>query len=274
MTLVAGFTCRDGILVCADMEEVGIGASKRKINKLFQRTIGGVPQQADTHIVFTGAGSSAVIDNAIKRIDDAIAKGQDISNENAVQNLIDSTLVTVYEKYVWPNQRVDHDIKMIVGYSHGFDQRIWITHDIVTMPEARYVCAGIGEDLANYFADRLYNPHYSEQQMVRLATLIFKEVKANVSGVGQGTQMWMLRKNGKAQFYNWQEIVMVEKSLPPFESTLLKYGWDITGPAVFPLLPFILDTPYVEVCRNSGDGILTGPNIYKPREIQKDLFLK
>jgi 20S proteasome alpha/beta subunit len=273
MTLVAGFCGRDGILICADMEEVGVGASKRKINKLFCRTMGGVPQQTATCIVFTGAGSSAVIDNAIKRVDDAIARGSDISNENAAQDLIDSTLMSVYNKYVWPNQRVDHDIKLIVGYSHGFEQRLWITHDIVTMPEVRFVCAGIGEDLANYLADRLYHPQYSEPQIVRLAAFIFKEVKANVSGVGQGTQMWMLRKDGKTQFYDWREIEMVERSLPPFETTLLKYSWDITGPSVFPLLPFVLDTPYVEVCRDSGSSVLTGPNIHKPREIKK-LFLK
>jgi len=270
MTLIAGFISRDGLLICADMEEVGVGASKRKINKLFYRAFQGITP--NIHIVFTGAGSSAVIDNAIKRIDDAITKqAHDISNENAAQDLIDSTLRTVYEKYVWPNLRVDHDVKLVVAYSHGFEQRVWITHDIVTTPEVRYVCAGIGEDLASYFADRLYHPHYSEQQMVRLAAFIFKEVKANVSGVGQGTQMWMLRRNGTSLFYNWREIELIERTLPPFETTLLKYGWEITGPTIFPQLPFILDVPYVEVCKESN-GALQGRGFYKPKEVKKLTF--
>ena len=37
MTLIAGFVSRDGLLICADMEEVGAGASKPKTTKLFYR---------------------------------------------------------------------------------------------------------------------------------------------------------------------------------------------------------------------------------------------
>jgi 20S proteasome alpha/beta subunit len=268
MTLIAGFTCRDGLLICADMEEVGVGASKRKINKLFYRAVG------DCVIIFTGSGSSAVIDNAIRRMDEAIKKGIGLSDSSEVQELVDKTLRTVYETYVWPNTRTDHDVKLLIGYSKHFEQQMWITHELVTSPEVRYVCAGIGEDLANYFADRLYHPAYSEQQMVRLATFIFREVKNNVTGVGQGTQMWMLPKVGHPKFYNWHETEILEKGLPPFQRALYEYGNEITGTSIFPLLPFTLDVPYVEVCKaGSSSGYLTGPGFVNPRKI-KDLAFK
>ena len=267
MTLIAGFNCRDGLLVCADMEEVGVGASKRKINKLFFRDIGGCK------IVFTGAGSSAVIDNAIKRMDDEIRNGRAISGDSEVQDLVDSTLLTVYEKYVWPNLHVDHSINLLVGYSPPgtLTENLWITHDIVTTPEVRYVCAGIGQDLANYFADRLYHPHYSEQQMVRLATFIFRQVKQNISGVGQGTQMWMLRKGGDAKFYNYTEIEVLENGLPSFEVNLLDYSKVLLGRSIFPLLPFDLDVPYVEVCTQE-DGYFKGTGFRNPRKISELTF--
>jgi 20S proteasome alpha/beta subunit len=268
MTLVAGFTCRDGLLICADMEEVGVGASKRKINKLFYRDIGGV------QVVFTGAGSSAVIDNAIQRMDDALrGRGAAVSYDaKGIQDLIDSTLLTVYEKYVWPNRQNDHSINMLVAYSHGLEQKLWITHDTVTTPEVRYACAGIGQDLANYFADRLYHPQYSESQMVLLATAIFREVKRNVTGVGQGTQMWMLRRMPPSKFYNYPEIDIIENTLPTVDGALYQYGKGLTGSSVFPLLPFTLDVPNVELCyepEGQGKGYLTGPSIHAKREIKR-----
>src|SRR5689334_483635 len=83
MTLIAGFFCRDGLLMCADMEE-STATSKRKLNKLFYRGVN------DWQIVFTGAGSAAVIDNAIERFDDAIRKevGSN-SGEEWIEGLID-----------------------------------------------------------------------------------------------------------------------------------------------------------------------------------------
>ena len=173
----------------------GVATTKRTINKLFYRSY-----RTDYRLLLTESGSSAVIDNAIKRVDDGI-KAVDVADAVAVQDLIDSVLRSVYEKYIWPNLHTDHSIRLLVAHVCPMEQRLWVTTDTVTAPEVKYACAGIGEDLANYFADRLYHPHYSEQQMVRLATLIFKEVKRNVIGVGQGTQMWMLRDVGQDNFY-------------------------------------------------------------------------
>jgi hypothetical protein len=225
-------------------------------------------------VVFTGAGSSAVIDNAIRRMDDSLRGLGTVAayDSKGVQDLIDSTLLTVYEKYVWPNLRTDHSINLLVGYSQGPEQQLWVTHDIVTTPELRYVCAGIGQDLANYFADRLYHPQYSEQQMVLLATAIFREVKRNVTGVGQGTQMWMLRKLATPKFYNHPEIEIIENNLPTVDGALYQYGKALTGPSIFPLLPFTLDVPNVELCyepEGQGKGYLTGPSIHAKREIKR-----
>lgn len=266
MTLIAGFQCRDGLLMCADMEE-GSAASKRTINKLFYRSYG-----TDYRLLLTGAGSSAVIDNAIERTDDGIKGGVDATNAAAIQDLIDSVLRSVYEKYVWPNLHTDHSIRLLIAHAAPMKQQLWVTTDIVTAPEVRYACAGIGEDLANYFADRLYHPHYSEQQMVRLATLIFKEVKRNVVGVGQGTQMWMLRDIGPDQFYPAHQIQVIEDGLPPLENMLREYGAKITGPTIFPQLPFVLDVPYVELVHEDANKVLTGPRFFRPRTVKKLAF--
>jgi 20S proteasome alpha/beta subunit len=241
MTLVAGFFCRDGLLMCADMEET-TATSKRKLNKLFYRGIN------DWQIVFTGAGSAVVIDNAIKRLDDLIKEqGGTNFGESWIEGLINDVLYEVHENYVWKSQQVDHRVSLLIGYSEGassltdlksqpFKQRLWVTDDIVPAPEVKYVCKGIGQDLANFFADRLYHPFYSAEQAAKLAAFIFKEVKQNVSGVGQGTTMWLLPKfGGQAKAYSDHTIAEIEKTLPDFDTTLKEYGLKITGP-LFPAM--------------------------------------
>jgi 20S proteasome alpha/beta subunit len=263
MTLIAGFLGRDGLLMCADMEE-GDGVSKRKIVKLWFRTFG------DTAVVLAGSGSAAVIDNAVERIDKALVARLGVSDEDALQDLVDETLRTVHEKYVWPNPRTDHSIQLMVGYSHEGKPRLWITQDTVTKPETRFACAGSGQDLANYLADRLYHPSYSEQQMVLVAAVIFREVKRNVAGVGQGTMMWMLPNSGAPRVYHFNELEVLEAGLPSFEVMFLGYRQDLTGP-LYPHLPFTVDVPYREIC-TMEDGYFRGRSIPSAREIRRLTF--
>lgn len=236
MTLIAGFFCKDGLLMCADMEEP-TATSKRKVNKLFYRGVN------DWQIVFTGAGSAAVIDNAIKRLDDLIKEqGATNSGESWIEGLINAVLYDVHENYVWKSKQVDHAVSLLIGYSEGessltnlkgqpFKQRLWVTDEIVPAPEVKYVCRGIGQDLANYFADRLYHPFYSEEQAVKIAAFIFKEVKQNVPGVGQGTTMWLLPKFGlRGKAYSEYAIAGIEKTLPDFHAMLKEYRQKVTGP--------------------------------------------
>src|SRR5438270_1861477 len=98
MTLIAGFFCSNGLLMCADMEESG-GSSKRAINKMFFRDYG------DASLVISGAGMSAAIDNAIKRMDDSFSRelGTKPITEHLVQDILDDTLNKVHSKYIWPN---------------------------------------------------------------------------------------------------------------------------------------------------------------------------
>jgi 20S proteasome alpha/beta subunit len=266
-TLVAGFVCRDGLLICADMEEVS-GISSRRISKLFLREI-----QSEWTFVVTGAGSGPVIDNSIKKLWLKASTKMPKYDETKMEDLLTNVLTTAHRKYIWPDQRTDHSVSLIVGYSNaqGLQQALWVTHDLVPMPEVRHVCAGVGEDLANYLTDQLWHPFFSEQQAVRVAAFIFKEVKEHVGGVGQGTEMWMLRKGGGKFFYDRTYVEVLEKSLPSFWRTVYEYGKDITGD-LFPQLPFTLAVPHKEVCRVDKDSVFMGPSIRGAKSVGKLSF--
>jgi 20S proteasome alpha/beta subunit len=268
MTLVAGFQCRDGLLICADMEEVS-GSSSRRISKLIYREAIGI-----STLVITGAGSGPVIDNAVDRIWSAATKKPFAYDAQKMQDLITRVLTTVHKKYIWPDPRTDHSVSLIIGYSDptGMHQALWVTHDLVPMPEVKFVCAGVGEDLAKYWADKLWDPYYSEAQAVRVASFIFREVKSNVRDVGQGTEFWMLRKGGDKKKYSYQEVEVYENGLPSFQWNVLQHRRHLTGPTLFPQLPFTLDVPYVEISEADKDGVLRGPDMKLPKLIRKLAF--
>lgn len=265
MTLVAGFNCRDGLLLCADMEQV-TGASSRRVSKLAMRCTTG-----SWCYSITGAGSGAVIDNCVDKIWDAMKSEPDY-NEEKMEDVLTEVLTKAHTKYVWPDKRNDHSISLIVAYTdmQSFRQKLWITYDLVPMPEVKHVCAGIGEDLANYLADQLWHPFYSEQQAVRMAAFIFKEVKEHVGNVGQGTEMWMLQKGGKTKFYNRHETALLESGLPSFERNIYDFGKEIIGP-LFPILPFTLSVPNKEIC-TEDKNVFQGPKGIGAKDLGKLTF--
>ena len=65
---------------------------------------------------------------------------------------------------------------------------------------------------------------------------------------------------------------MIEDGLPPLENRLREYGAQITGPTIFPQLPFVLDVPYVELVKQDTNKMLSGPRFFKPRTVKKLAF--
>ncbi len=221
MTLVAGFKCKDGLLVCADMEESFGATSKRQTGKMSRIDLWG-----ECHVVVGGAGSSAAADLAAWRIWKGLGilkSGQEKPNEDHVLEVVSESLKTVHEKYIWPDLKHDHSISLVVGMMHGTDASLWATHDLIPRPENFYACVGSGADIATYFADRLHDYCSNEQELVRIATFIFKEAKEAGYGVGLGTEMWMLRKNGTPHHYSCSDVKQIEGSIPSFEATLDRF---------------------------------------------------
>lgn len=65
MTIVAGFICKDGIVLCADSQET-VGAQKRSVPKLQYMPATGSPNNLSA--AFCGAGDGPLIDNLVGRL--------------------------------------------------------------------------------------------------------------------------------------------------------------------------------------------------------------
>jgi 20S proteasome alpha/beta subunit len=196
MTLVSGFRCADGSIVLgADREQVG-SFGKRSVEKLFRI----VTNQGS--FLIGGAGRSSIADNALMRMEKALITAGANANivlSEAHKDVIETILHEVHEEYIWGNRDENNrTIQFIIAAAFQSSAPfLYRTDEEIVYPQQLYACAGIGQDLAYYFADKLYNDHLSPEGAVLISAFIFREVSQAVSGVGLGADLWVL--HGKNQ---------------------------------------------------------------------------
>lgn len=229
MTIAAGFICKDGMVICADREESS-GASKKVGQKL-------VTLHADPwNMTVATAGSAAAGDLAVKRLQEAFILQFASTRtdpyglyglEQKHEQVIIDVLTKLHEDHIWKNPTTDHSIKLIIGVSFLKLNRqyLYLTQDNIPQPIDSYCCMGVGEDLCTYFAERLYHRQLSIEEMMLLASFIFREVNASIQFCGKGTDMAWLRPDGLGIQITPQAVESIQQKIPEF-SQVVKGFWD------------------------------------------------
>ena len=221
MTIAAGFICKDGILICGDREE-SAGTSKRAVQKVF--TLMAQPWC----LTVATAGSAAVGDLALKRLQqEFVAKGTEEAVHRHHEQIIIDVLTKLYEDHVWKNPRTDHAIRLVIGltFKNLSGRHLYVTEDNIPQPVTKYCAVGYGEDLCTYFAERLYHPSLTTDELILLASFIFREVNAAVQFCGKGTDMTFLRPRGLSTTIYPEGVEMIQAQIPGFAQTMERF-WD------------------------------------------------
>lgn len=221
MTLIASFRCSDGgVLLCADREQLG-QVAKRSVDKIFRILCN------QGMFLIAGAGRASIVDNTFARLETAI-KTADVNNINLFdkhQDVIGTVLHGIHEEFIWgKHDEYTRAIKLIVVASFVSPNPapvVYGTDEEILYPHQLYGCAGVGQDLAYYFADKLYNEHLSGEGAALLAAFIFREVSHSVAGVGLGTDMQFLAAKGQ----RWiripsNKVQELESGIPNIEKAI------------------------------------------------------
>jgi 20S proteasome alpha/beta subunit len=224
MTLIAAFFCKDGLLIAADREE-STATSKRAVSKI-RAVLGG--ERANWATVIATAGNGATADLALERLMKRLDPMSTEGLRKKHQEIIRDTVASVYRDCIWKNpdrDRQELDFSLLVGISimDSKEQFLYRTMGIVPQPIHSHICAGIGEDLANYFADRLYSQRMTRRELMLLAAFIFREAQQAVPTVGQGTDNVFMFKG--AGFFGGS-LDSIGKDLPNFADVVQKFWTD------------------------------------------------
>ena len=227
MTLIAGFLCPGpggGIVMAADMEESSGYTGKRAVNKLQPIDFFG-----EWQAIIAGAGDSAVIENATRRLTNEFLKITPF-NEDRIYEALDKVLSDVHDKYIDPVP--NHEgIELLAGIRSAQHTLLISTHKRTPKPELAFACTGLGGDLAAYFADKLFVQwECSLENTIKLAAFILKEVKNSVQSVGMGSQIGVLTElKTFPVYYGPDSLASAELELPDFDSALMKFGKELSA---------------------------------------------
>ena len=100
---------------------------------------------------------------------------------------------------------------------------LYCTEDEIVYPQQLYGCGGVGEDLAYYFADKLWEPSLTKQELIILSAFIFREVSRSVAFVGMGTDMMFLApENLAVQIIPSNKVKELDENLPEIRDVIVK----------------------------------------------------
>lgn len=195
MTIIAGFKCFQGIVLCADTQETISNLSKRNVPKLrFEPSSG--PHHGDRlAAIFCGAGENgAFIDKLVETAweDAQLATSLDeacCEMEKSIKSTYQE-FGQVYQAGYCPSAELIYGIKM-----HNAC-RLFSAHGPIVNEKNEYEASGAGYYMADFLAKRMFGTHLTLHQCVILAAYILLQAKEHVDGCGGESHIAVLREEG------------------------------------------------------------------------------
>jgi 20S proteasome alpha/beta subunit len=198
MTLIIGAICSNGLFFCSDTEEGTLMGGKRTVHKLAD-----VSDHPSWHLVLGAAGFGPLCEIAMQRITEAARREKkDFLVKH--EEIISHEMKQIYDQYISDllseQKRFDRQIGLVLALAdtQAKTSRLYRTHEeILYSVTDSFACAGAGEEIANYFLDRLFKdwrpPHYSGALPTTtegdvLLQFVMREAKSAVGGVGGNTE--------------------------------------------------------------------------------------
>jgi 20S proteasome alpha/beta subunit len=202
MTLIIGAICSDGLYFCSDTEEGTPGGSKRAVHKLTE-----ISDYPSWHLVLGASGFGPLCEIAMKRIAEAARRERrDFLAKH--ETIIGNEIKSVYDQYISDllseHKRYDRQVQLVLAVVDLQTKTSYLyrTDEEILYPVSEpFACTGAGQDVANYFLDRLFKdwrppnftgalPTTTEGEV--LLQFVMKEGKAAVGGVGGNTETFVI----------------------------------------------------------------------------------
>jgi hypothetical protein len=193
VTIVAGFRCKDGIVLCADSQET-VGSQKRSVPKLqYKPAIGGA---GTLSAAFCGAGEGPLIDTLVGRLWDGLRTKTVLAEAHGT---IEDVLASSYQAFGQIFQPgYCPQAHLLVAVSLGGDNILLEAMGPIVNIRSEYSALGIGSYMADFLIQRMYTPYLNIRQCVILAAYVLFQAKEHVEGCGGESKIAVLRNVGRS----------------------------------------------------------------------------
>ena len=204
MTIAAGYTFSDGVMLCADTEMSAGGLAKFEGQKI-------IPIQFGTNregplVAFAITGSVGYAQRAVEMCQAALrtqwSRNADAMHNEAIRNTIEGSLIAFYKKFMYGDpfyKDRELAIELLIGLRSHVTGR---TSLLVTQgPTVRFVTGfefcGIGAYFARYACGKLFRYNMSFHDITLLAAHVLGQTKANVPDCGKRSQFVVITNDGR-----------------------------------------------------------------------------
>ncbi len=233
VTIVAGFRCAEGVVLCADTQETISNISKRNVPKLriepsdLELATWSLRSSRDIGVAFCGATDDGafmdeIVDRAWKEVKNA--NSLDEASELINQSLKGSykEFGEIYQPGYLPSTELVYGIKM-EGKS-----RLFYAFGPAVNEKTEYATGGVGCYMADFLASRMYKTTLNLRQCVILAAYVLFQTKEHVAGCGGDSHIAVLRNTGTSDRIGWHRVQALTKLLkhadPEIGRILLHYA--------------------------------------------------
>jgi hypothetical protein len=194
VTIIAGFRCEDGVVICGDTQETS-DIHKKNVTKVtvFPHDVEAkaVIAQADLIAAFCGAGNGPFIDMLIRKAWESTAPSVDL--EQAC-DFIEQTIKDTYEEYGKIFQPGEcPSVVLIYGVKKNGESRLFRSDGPVVNPVPECTSDGAGYFMADFLSSKMYDRRLTVYQCAILAAYILFQAKEHVEGCGGDSHIAVLR---------------------------------------------------------------------------------
>lgn len=234
MTIIAGFKCQEGVVLCADTQETSEGA-KRNVTKLqcFQGPVisqdGQGMVNSDLGLAICGAGYGPFIDKITNQAWDAVRHVSDILEAS---ERVESMIKETYQEFGQIYQTGEcPQVDLIYGITKGGASKLFQAIGPV-VNETMYASDGIGSHLADFLTTRMRGDGWlTIRQTIILAAYILFQTKEHVEGCGGDSHIAVLRESessGMVDFRLIQHLTEYLKSADHYTGEMLLTAADFS----------------------------------------------
>ena len=211
MTIIAGFKCFEGVVICADTLET-MEQSKRHVQKLRFLPDAGVSQNPnELAVIFCGSGYGPFIDKVIELAwKDAKTTG---SLEEAC-DAIERSIKVTYEEYgriYQPGERPT--VELLYGVKMEQQCKLFTASGPLVSEKDQYDSSGAGYWMADFLSRRMHSRALNIHQCVILAAYILFQAKEHVDGCGGSSDIAILRSDGVSGYVDAQKVKAITEIL-------------------------------------------------------------
>jgi 20S proteasome alpha/beta subunit len=218
MTIAAGFTANDGIVLCADTQETISGYTKTHDGKIV------LTVYQDMAMVIAGAGTLDYIQTAREAIHDgfpdrAVSMGQVSAHlKNKLLGFFDEHIA----RWAYFPDRERPSVQLLIGITGKKIPPALFHYDGTAFCMVRHKAIGAGILLANDLINNYCFGNFTVSQLANIGIYILAKVKRGVDGCGGSTHVIGLRKGRDFSFTEKDVVDKLEEELLAIEDDSAK----------------------------------------------------